>query len=288
MIRTLAVGGALLSFMLAGPVIAADCDPSIGKNLYTAWKSKTPVSDLPAGLPDREARCIRYDFVRALDNLYGPRVGYKIALTSKAVQAKFGLDAPVSGRILKLMLLTDGAVLPNRYGARPVLEADLLVRISSARINDATSPAEALRHLSHIWPAIEAADLLLAPEIKPDAGRLTAINAGARWFVTGRPQELRGTPDELREIGEIAVSFSILRARETLADGNASAIMGHPLKALLWLRDELKKDGRGLAQGDIVSLGSLTPPFPPRKGEIFRAHFTRFPGGPRSVHVTFP
>lgn len=272
----------------SGPVFAADCNPRLGIKIFRAWEKKVPVADLPAGLPTAEALCIQQDMIRALSYLYGPVNGYKVALTSKAAQTALGVPHPVRGRITKFMLLLDGAVLPTRYGARPVWEADLLVRVKDDAINDARTPAEALVHLSHVWPALEFADLMLPPDQKPDAGLITAVNAGARWFITGRPHKITGTPDELAALGTFSVRVTGRDRKTVLAEGKADAIMGHPLNALLWLIEDLRKHGKALKKDDVVSLGSLTPFGKPTRGLRLRAVYEGFPGGTRTVHANFP
>jgi len=288
-LRTAALVAAIT--LPAGTVSAADCNPRTGIEIFRAWVKKAPVANLPKGLPAAEALCIQQDMIRALAYRYGPVKGYKVALTSKAAQKALGVPHPVRGRITGFMLLLDGAVLPTRYGARPVWEADLLVRVKDEAINDARTPAEALVHLSHIWPALEFADLMLPPDEKPDAGRLTAVNAGARWFITGRPHEIKATPDELAAIAGFTVKVTSRtrgKPAKVLAEGKAAAIMGHPLNALLWLIADLRKHGKSLKKNDVVSLGSLTAPGKPTRGLRLRAVYEGFPGGTHTVHANFP
>jgi 2-keto-4-pentenoate hydratase len=38
------------------------------------------------------------------------------------------------------MLLPSGTKVPSNFGARPMIEGDLMVRVASEKINDATTP----------------------------------------------------------------------------------------------------------------------------------------------------
>ena len=76
----------------------------------------------------------------ATARITGPLAGYKAGLTNPAVQKRFHTDRPVWGSLGKSMLLTSPATVPAQFGARPVFEADLLVRVSSAAINQAKAP----------------------------------------------------------------------------------------------------------------------------------------------------
>ena len=57
-------------------------------------------------------------------------IGYKAGLTNPAVQKRFNASAPVWGVLYAPMLLQDGATVDAAFGARPLFEADLLVRVS--------------------------------------------------------------------------------------------------------------------------------------------------------------
>lgn len=71
-------------------------------------------------------------------------MGYKAGLTSLAAQEKFGVDRPLLGVLLQQMLLPNGAVLPANFGARPMTEGDLMVRVGSDKINQAINQAKTI------------------------------------------------------------------------------------------------------------------------------------------------
>lgn len=55
-----------------------------------------------------------------------------------------------------------------------------------------------------------------------------------------------------------------------------------------WLRDELKRQGRALKAGDLVSLGSLTRLIPVRPGLVLRAEYLGLdPAGVKIVEARF-
>ena len=49
---------------------------------------------------------------------------------------------------------------------------------------------------------------------------------------------------------------------EQLASAPGSAVLGHPLNAVLWLRDS----GITFKEGDMISVGSIGPLLPPKSG----------------------
>ncbi len=260
------------------------------QRLAQDYLSKVPAQPL-AGEPSlADARAAGEELVRLLAPELGPPVGYKAALTSAAAQQRFGVGEPLRGTLLQEMLLPSGSVLPADFGSRPLCEADLVVRVGDAAINEATTESEALAALDAVYPFLELPDLVYAEGTAVDAPALAAINAGARAGILGEPIFLTPTLSWERRLasfrvqllgeeytppaeGEDAPQPAERDDAELLAEGSGKALLGHPLRAVLWLRDSLAAEGRRLAAGDLLSLGSLTVPMPARPGTVVRARY---------------
>jgi 2-keto-4-pentenoate hydratase len=63
--------------------------------------------------------------------------------------------------------------------------------------------------------------------------------------------------------------------------------LGHPFQVVIWLAEELKRQGKRLRTGDVISLGSFSQPQPPRAGQTVSVVYTGLPGGPMRVSVKF-
>ncbi len=254
---------------------------AIADALYVAFVAKVPAV-APGVRTLAEAYRVQDAFVRRLSVPLGPVVGYKVGLTSKAVQKRFGVDHPLRGQLLERMLLEDGARVPARFGARPIAEADLLVRVKDAGVNQARTVAEAWEHLDAVIPFIELPDLLVRKGDPLTAPVITAINVGARLGVMGA-----AIPTERLAAGDLAAMTVHVYAggKEAMAVPG-KAILGHPLNALLWLVRDLKADGKALRAGDLVSLGSFGRPLLPRPGTELRVVYEGLFGN-QSVAVRF-
>lgn len=248
------------------------------------WSAKRPAKAMAVDSM-ADAACARDKFVAGLEKAGGKIVGYKAALTAKAVQERFNASGPVYGVLLDTMIVSDGARIPAAWGARPVYEADMLLVVKDEGINAARTPEAALAHISAMRPFIELPDLVLAPGEKLEGVQLLAINAGARLGVAGAAVPLATTPETLRALEEVRIVMSD-GAGATLAEGKGSATLGHPLNAVIWLAEELGKSGRKLRAGDLVSVGSFTPLTPPKAGQTVEVRYEGLPGTPK-VAVTF-
>ncbi len=266
--------GLLLALALAGVGTIADA-------LYVAFMARVPavapeVATLDEGYRVQEA------LVERLSVPLGPVVGYKVGLTSKPVQQKFGVDQPIRGQLLERMLLRNGAEVPARFGARPIAEADLLVRVKDAGINQATSIEEVWDHLEAVIPFIELPDLLVRKGDPLTAPVIAAINVGARLGVMGAE-----IPTGRLAAGDLAaMQVHVFVDGEEVLSAPGKAILGHPLNAVLWLVDHLRASGKALKAGDLVSLGSLGKPLLPRPGSEMRVVYQGLFGN-QEVRVRF-
>lgn len=247
-----------------------------------AHASKTPARALGAGGTMEDALCTQMKVRAALEQRLGPVIGYKAGLTSPAAQEKFGVSEPVMGVLYRDMMLDDGASVPADYGARPVFEADLILVVGDAAINDATTPEEAIRHISEVRPFIELPDLMYA-EGEPITGEtLTAMGVAPRLGVLGDPIPVEDPAAMLAALG--AMTVRVVNAKgEVLAESPGSSVLGNPVNSLLWLASK----GVEFRPGDMVSVGSIGPLIPPAKAEgKATVTYHGLADGP-SVSVTF-
>ena len=222
--------------------------------------------------------------VEGMAGQLGPRSGFKVAMTSVSSQHHFGISEPLYGQFLQSMLLPSPARLPVGFGARGLIEADLLVRVKDAAINEVTSLNDLLAHLDAVIPFIELPDPLWSTRLT--AARLVAVNCGARYGVLAEPIALTGNHDWYQRLESFTVQ---LRDPEgaVLAAGNGSDLLGHPLNVVFWLVQHLRQRGDGLQPGDLISLGSLTKPQPPQSGQYLAEYTGLDPSGPVTVNVEF-
>lgn len=242
-------------------------------------EAKEPVRGLGTDLSMRDAECGRRRLVEKLEAVENRIVGYKAGLTNAKIQAQFGVTSPVRGVLLEKMLLPDGAEVPANFGARPIVEADLLVVVKDAGIHRAKTHLDVLRSLSLVMPFIELPDLVVAEGEKLSAPLIVSLNVGARLGVVGKGISVQATPEFAAALAAMRVVVTDRGGRE-LASGRGAAILDHPLNAVLWLVQDLEKSRIKLKPGDLLSLGSFAPPMPPRPGLVVTVRYEGLPDNP--------
>ncbi|MEL0081685.1 MAG: hydratase [Gammaproteobacteria bacterium] len=231
-----------------------------------------------------EAYQFQRPYVEALTTRLGKRQGYKVAMTSLASQRHFGLSEPLYGRLLKKMLLPSPARLPLDFGARGLIEADLLVRVNNGEINSAQSSDQLLRYIDAVIPFIELPDPLWSGQLT--AGRLVAVNCGARYGVMAEPIPVSAHESWSQRLAEFQVELLDPKG-EQIAIASGTNLLGHPLKVVWWLVRKLQSQGEQLEPGDLLSLGSLTQPLAPLAGRYQAVYRGLNATGPVTVAVEF-
>jgi 2-keto-4-pentenoate hydratase len=260
---------ALGSALLAASVQAACLSDTQVADFAAAQAARTPAADIE-NLSEADAACTRAKLNVLHARNLGDVIGYKAGLTNPAVQKRFNYDQPVWGVLYQRMLLDSGAVVDAAFGARPLFEADMLVRVKSADIHKARTPAEVLANIDQLIPFIELPDLAVQTPPKLNGPGVAAINVGARLGVRGLPVDVPTTADGqawmLESLRDMRVVMKDGQGKE-LATGKGSDILEHPLNAVVWLAGALAKEGIVLKPGDLISLGSFSPLLTPKAGQ---------------------
>jgi len=248
--------------------------------LVEAMMARQPAPN-PEELSEADAACSRAKVTAQLGQRMGRLVGYKAGLTNPAVQKRFNYDKPVWGKLYEKMLLQDGAEVEAAFGARPLYEADLLVRVSSEAINQAKTPQDVLDAIDQVIPFIELPDLVVQAPPRLNGTAISAINVGARLGVLGKPIPVPAFRGERHALLDALARMEVRltdASGAVLGGGKGSDVLEHPLNAVVWLAEALKKEGLALKPGELVSLGSFSALLPTRAGLQVTATYHGLPG----------
>ena len=274
---------ALLASALVACVTSAQAEclsDAQAAEMVAHYVAKTPAAN-PDNLSDADGACTRAKVNALLAQRLGKVIGYKAGLTNPAVQKRFNTDKPVWGTLYEGMVLKSGATVDAAFGARPLYEADMLVRVKSAAINHAKTPMEVLESVDQIIPFVELPDLMVQAPPKLNGAGVTAINVGARLGVAGSAIAVPVYRAEryamLQALADMNVALTDGQGAR-LGGGKGSDILDHPLNAVVWLAGALAQEGLAMQPGDLISLGSFSALLPPKAGLSVTATYDGLPG----------
>jgi len=199
----------------------------------------------------------------------GGRGGWKLGYTSQVMREQMGVHEPNFGPLARGMLLDDGAEVSDGV-TQPRVEPEIAAVLGSDVPPDGS--ADDVRAAVAEWRlALEVVDSVWQ-DYRFDWALNTADGSSAAFVVLGDRVEV----DDLR-----AVEVVLERNGDVVGRGSASAAMGDPVEALVWLVGRLSASGDRLRAGDVVITGGLAAAVPFEPGDVVGARVA----GRDDVHV---
>jgi 2-keto-4-pentenoate hydratase len=215
--------------------------------------------DGPEAISD--AYDIQDKYVALLRAECGDAVGYKVGLTSAAMQTFCGIDHPIAGVVLASRVRRSGTTVRVGDFGRLGLEFEIAVRIKSDIAVAATphTAATIAPHVDGVCAAVELVDDRGADYAKLDVRSLVADNSWNAGIV----------------LSDFAAAWPNLEAARGTArkdgapigEGYGRDILDHPFNSVAWLAGQLARRGEALKAGQVVMTGSMMKTvFPPDSG----------------------
>lgn len=202
-------------------------------------------------------------------------IGWKIGLTSRAMQQALNITTPDSGVLLDDMLFDDGATIPANRFIQPRLEAEIAFVMKAPLKGLDVTRDDVIAATGHVAPSLEILDTRIL-RTDPATGRARIItdtisdNAANAGIVLGKQRHAIDAFD-LRWVGAIVKRDGVVE--ET---GLGAGVLNDPVTGILWLVHRLAQYGDGISAGDIVLSGSFVRPIEAPSGSIFNADFGPF------------
>jgi 2-keto-4-pentenoate hydratase len=216
----------------------------------------------PASISD--AYDVQDRYVALLRRENGEPAGYKIGLTSAAMQAFCRIDHPIAGVVLASRVHRSGAKIHRSEFGRLGLEFEIAVRISSD-IPSATTAytVETIApHIGGVCAAIELVDDRAADYTSIDVRSLVADNSWNAGIVLS---DFKPTwPDLAPLLGRAT------KNADAIGEGYGRDILGHPFNSVAWLATQLASRGAALKAGQIVMTGSVMKTIFPEEDAHYR------------------
>lgn len=205
--------------------------------------NKTAAPDLVRGINLNLAMKIQAQYVQIISKEYGPVIGYKAGLTNSAVQKQFGVSHPLRGTLLEKMVLKNGTPIDAKFGVTPLLEGDLVLRVSDDLINQAKNKEDVIKYIDAAIPFIELPDIIYSKDVKINGPALAAINVAARYGIIGDPILIGPSPEWMERLRDFKLQI-IDENERVLSEGTGSNLLGHPLNVVLWIKNSLNAEGK--------------------------------------------
>lgn len=186
------------------------------------------------------------------------RIGWKIGLTSRAMQDALKIDTPDSGILLDDMHFEDGAEVPEGRFIQPRVEAEIAF-VMKAPLDGAETREQVIAATGSVAPSLEILDTRIQ-RVDTATGKARIItdtiadNAANAGIVLGAERHALDAFD-LRWVGAIVSRDGVVE--ET---GLGAGVLNDPVTSVLWLAQRMKQYGQRIEAGDVVLSGSFIRP----------------------------
>lgn len=225
--------------------------------LHQARQQRTQVAPLPAAIAPRtevEGATVQ----RALAQRTGatPPGGFKIGATARRMQEYLGLSGPAAGFMAIGDLHRSGASVRFADHIRPGVECELAVRLANDLPPGPCTPQQAAAAVGDLFAAIEIVENRYGELLELGVPTLIADQVFHAAAVLGEPP----TQDwHSLDIGTLRGCLIVDGHQRD--EGVGADLMGHPMNCLAWLAgSSVAAAFGGLKAGQVVMLGSVTPP----------------------------
>ena len=188
-----------------------------------------------------------------------PPGGYKIGAIAQRMQQTLGIAAPLAGFMRSEDIHASGVKLPFATFRGVGVECELAVRLAHDLPPAPCDPARAEAAVGSLFAAIEIVENRYG---KPPTGDLQAV--GVPTLIADQMYHraaVVGTPAPFRSMDLAAIRGTLLRDGMVVDSGHGADLLGHPMNALAWLAGSIEVAAfGGLKAGQVVMLGSVTPP----------------------------
>lgn len=200
-------------------------------------------------------------------------IGWKIGLTSKAMQYALNINIPDSGVLFDDMVFEDGATIPKDRFIQPRIEAEIAFVMKKALKGPGITVFDVLNATDYVVPALEILDTRIV-RVDPETKKARTIfdtisdNAANAGIVTGG-RAVKPDAIDMRWMGAI-----VTRNSEVEETGLGAGVLNQPARGIAWLANRLAAYGdAGIEAGQIVLAGSFIRPVEARHGDTIIGDF---------------
>ncbi|MEH6522943.1 2-oxo-hept-4-ene-1,7-dioate hydratase [Sulfitobacter sp.] len=247
-------------------------------DLLEAEKAGTQISLLSLRHPEigmDDAYAIQNEIYRAKIAQGRKVIGWKIGLTSKAMQSALNIDIPDSGILFDDMLFAHGAVVPAGCFIQPRIEAEIAFVLKTSLGGANVTRDDVLAATDFVAPSIEILDTRIQ-RVDAKTGQTRKVfdtisdNAANAGIVLG-PQRHAVDAVDLRWVGAITS-----RNGEVEETGLGAGVLNDPVQSVVWLAQRMAQYGQSIEPGQIILSGSFIRPIECPSGAEIHADFGSF------------
>src|SRR3990170_837300 len=202
--------------------------------LHKAEHTLEPITPLTEQYPEMDiadAYAVQLEGIRERTEAHGGQIiGWKVGLTSKAMQQMLGVDQPDFGHLLEGMRIDEGTDIVCSELIWPRAEPEVAFQLKADLRGPGVTAEQVLAATEYLIPALEIIDSRVK-DWKIKLCDTIADNASCGRFVLGKGR----TPPAGVDTKLIGMNYYV--DGQLVATATSAAVVGDPAAAVAWLGD---------------------------------------------------
>jgi 2-keto-4-pentenoate hydratase len=225
-----------------------------------------PFTDADPTLGMADGYAVQAELTRMIVAAGDSIIGYKVGLTSTAMQKMIGIDSPDYGPVLASTMYRDGDSIPLEKFISPKLEAEIVFVMGERLAGPGVTLESARAAVVGIAASMEIVDSRFVDWRIKLADTVADLASNGAVAVSETLVPLAGVDPRTIRMG-------LSRNGVVIDGGEGSAALGDPIAVVVWLANVLGENGIALEPGHLVMTGALHAAVPMNSGDQFRADF---------------
>jgi len=247
-------------------------------DLLKAEETRAQIPLLSARFPEMgmdDAYAIQSAILRAKQAAGRRVIGWKIGLTSRAMQGALGIDIPDSGVLFDDMVFDHRATVPKGRFIQPRIEAEIAFVMKAPLGGSEVTRDDVLAATDYVAPSIEILDTRIVRQDAKTGATRTVLdtisdNAANAGIVLGQQRHAVDAYD-LRWVGAI-----VTRNGTVEETGLGAGVLNDPVESVVWLARRMASYGQSIEPGQVILSGSFVRPIECPSGADIQADFGPF------------
>lgn len=247
--------------------------------LRRAKQTATTISPLTETYPEltvEDAYAVQVEQVTAWTAAGRKIIGYKVGLTSRAMQEQIGVDQPDYGHLFVDMMQYEHGRFDLDQLISPRVEPEIAFVLRSPLRGPGITPEDVLAAIDYAVASLEIVDSRIA-DWRIRLEDTVADNGSAAEVVLGTVH----VPATSLDLAGLEVRLSVNGVE--VSRGTGAAVLGSPLNAVAWLANTLGEHGVTLEAGHLILPGAMVASASASAGDVMTADFDHL----GSVSATF-
>jgi 2-keto-4-pentenoate hydratase len=239
--------------------------------LYEARRTRVPIPPFTDDDPDlgvADGYAVQEELVRLLLADGDRIIGYKVGLTSQAMQKALGVDQPDYGPVFASTVLDDSGELALDRFVAPRVEAEIVFVLGAPLRGPGVTLDRARAAIRGAVAGMEIVDSRIADWRIKLADTIADLASNGAVLTSG-------TEVPIDDFDPRLVGMVFTRNGALVDTGAGAAALGDPVAVVAWLANTLGEHGVGLEAGHLVMTGALHAALPLAAGDVVTAEFDR-------------